>query len=87
MQTILYEEPRKWAQEGECWRKFHDIYNLLCINKREETFYRAFDGSNSTIDLTIASLTIALELEWSKEYELGGSDYFPIIIEDNRDGA
>ena len=71
--------------------KILDRYNLFCINKKEETYYRAFDSSKSTIDLTIASLTIALELEWKKEYELRGSDHFSIIIEEerdiNRDGA
>ena len=52
-------------------KKIFDRYNLLCINKKEETYYRAFEGRKLTIDLTIASLMIALELEWSKEYELG----------------
>ena len=37
------------------------------------------------MDLTIASLTIAPELEWSKEYELRGSDHFPIITEEERE--
>ena len=37
-----------------------------------------------TIDITIASLTIVPELECSKEYELRGSDHFPIIIEEER---
>ena len=62
--------------------KILNRYNFLYINKEEETYYRAFDGSKSKIELTIASLTIALELEWSKEYELGGSDHLDIIIED-----
>ena len=46
--------------------KILNIYNLLCINKKEVTYYRAFDGRKSTIDLTIASQAIAPELEWSK---------------------
>ena len=53
--------------------KIFDRYNLLCINQKEETYYRAFDSSKLTIDFTITSQTIALELEWSKEYELRGS--------------
>ena len=35
-----------------------------------------------TIDLTIASLTTARELEWNKEYELRESDHLIIIIEE-----
>ena len=38
-------------------------YNLLCINKKEETYYRAFNGSKSPIDLTIDSIMIAQEFE------------------------
>ena len=34
--------------------KILERYNLFFINKKEETYYRAFDGSKSTIDLTIA---------------------------------
>ena len=59
-------------------KKILDRYNLLCISKKEETYYRAFNGSKLTIDLTIANLMIASELEW-------GSDHFPIIIEDGRE--
>ena len=40
-----------------------DRYNLLCLNKKEETYYRAYnasyhDGCKSTIDLTLANLMI-----------------------------
>ena len=65
--------------------KILDRYNLLCINKKEETYYKAFDSSKSTINLTVANPMIALELEWSKEYELRGSDHFTIIIEEERE--
>ena len=83
---------KKMSTRGRMMEKILDRYSLLCINKKEETYYRAFNSSKLTIDLTIASLTIALEFEWCKEYELRESDYFPIIIEVereifNRDGA
>ena len=61
--------------------KIINRYNLLCIKKKEEIYYRALDGRKSTIDLTITSLTIAPELIWSKEFELRESNHFPIIIE------
>ena len=41
------------------------------LTKKKKTYYRTFDGNKSTIDLTIASLMIATELEWRKGYELG----------------
>ena len=58
---------------------FLDKFNLLCLNEKEETYYRAFDGIKSNIDLTLTSITIAPEYRWSKEYELRGSDHFSII--------
>ena len=52
----------------------------MSIRKKEETYYRSFDSSKSTIDLTIA-----MEVEWSKEYELRRSDHFPIILEEEKE--
>ena len=75
----------KMSARGRMTEKLLNRYNLLCINKKEETYYRAFDGSKSTIDLTITSLTIAPELAWSREYELRGNDHFTIIIEEERE--
>ena len=66
-------------------KKILDRHNLFCINKKEETCYRAFYSSKLTIGLSIAGLTIAPKLEWSKEYEFRGSDHFPIITEDKRE--
>ena len=57
----------------------------MCLNEKEETYYRAFDGKKTTIDLTLTSTTIAPEYRWSKEYELRGSDHFPILLEDERE--
>ena len=45
-----------------------DRYNLFCLNEKEETYYRAYDGRKLTIDLTLANLTIAPEYQWSKEH-------------------
>ena len=75
------EKEHKRENDGKNTRQIQ----LLCINKKEKTYYRAFDGSKSTINLTIANLTIATEHEWSKEYELRGSNHFPIIIEVERE--
>ena len=39
--------------------KFLDEFNILCLNEKEETYYRAFNGSKSTIDLAITNLALA----------------------------
>ena len=57
----------------------------MYLNKKEETYYRAYNDCKSTIDLTLANLTIALEYKWSKEYKFRVSDHFYIIIEDERE--
>ena len=75
----------KMSTRGRMIEKILNRYNLLCINNKEETYYRAFDGCKWTIKLTIASLTITLELEWSKNYELRGSDHFAIIEEKQKE--
>ena len=56
---------QKMSARGRMMERVLDRYNLMCINKKEETYFRAFDSSKSIIDLTIAP-----ELERSKEYEL-----------------
>ena len=58
----------KMSTRGRILENILDRFNLLCLNEKEETYYRAFDGAKSTIDLTISSTTIAPEYRWSKEY-------------------
>ena len=41
--TIHYGETR-------IMKKILERFNPLCINKKEETYYRVFDGSKSTIE-------------------------------------
>ena len=77
-----------WGSEkisirGRMLEKILARFNLL--KRKEKTYYRAYDGCKSTINLTLANLTIAPEYKWSKKYELWGSDHFPIIIEDERE--
>ena len=75
----------KMSTRGRILENILDRFNLLCLNEKEETYYRAYDGKKSTIDLTLTSTTIAPEYRWSKEYKLRGSDHFPIILEDERE--
>ena len=60
--------------------KILDKYNLLCLNEKEENYYRANYVYKSTIDLTLAKLMIAPEYKWSEDYNVRGSDHFLIII-------
>ena len=50
---------------GRMIEKILYIYNLLCLNEKV-TYCRAYNGSKSTIDLTLTNLTIAPEYKWSK---------------------
>ena len=66
----------RWGSEKMSTRermleKIPISFNLLCLNEKEETYYRAYDDCKSTIDL--ANITITPEYKWSKEYELKGS--------------
>ena len=69
----------KMSTRGRMLDKMPDRFNLLCNNKKVETYYRPYDGCKSTIDLTLINLTVAPEYKWRKKY-----NHFPIIIEDER---
>ena len=55
------------STRGRMLEKIFNRYNLLCLNEKEKTYYRAFDGCKLTIDLTLANLMIAPKYKWSKE--------------------
>ena len=59
--------------------KILDRFNILYLNEKEETYYRAYNGYKSTIDLPLPNLTKAPEYKLNKEYD------FPIIIEDEKE--
>ena len=65
----------KTSARGKLIEKIIDDYDLLCLNNKEETYYRTHDGSKSTIDLTLVNNTLAPSLTWRKEL-----DHFPIIL-------
>ena len=47
-----------------------DKFNLLWLNEKEETFYKSYDGCKSTIDLILANIKVAPEINCSKECDL-----------------
>ena len=51
-------EKGKMSTRGRMLEKILDRFDLLCLNKKEETQYRAYNGFKSTI---------ASEYKWSKE--------------------
>ena len=75
---------RKKDTRGKMLEQILHKFNLLCMNKIEETYYKAYDDWKSIIDLTLANITIAPELISSKEYDLRGSHHFLIIIRKER---
>ena len=75
----LWGGSEKKSTTGIMLEKILDRHNLLCLNEKEETYYRAYDGCKSTIDLTFSNLTIA------SEYKLSRSEYLPIIIKDEKE--
>ena len=77
-------ESEKMRTKVKMMEKILERYNLFCVNKKKKPT-TAFNGSKSTINLSIVSLMIAQKLKWSKEYELGGSDHFLIIIEEEKE--
>ena len=44
---------KKMSARGRMLEKILDEFNLLCLNEKEEIYYRAFNGCKSTIDLEI----------------------------------
>ena len=69
---------KRMSTKGRMLEKILDRYNLLCLNEKEETHYRAVYDCKMTIDLTLANIMIVPELKWSKEYKLRGSDLSPL---------
>ena len=46
--------------------KLLDEFDLLCINDKQKTYYRVYNGYKSNIDLSLVRLTIAKEYLLSK---------------------
>ena len=54
-------EKSKNKQNKKNAREILDRFNLLCLDEKEKTYYKAYDGCKLTIDLTLANLMIAPE--------------------------
>ena len=47
----LWRSEKKTSTRGMVLEKILDKYNILCLNNKEKTHNRAYDGCKSTIDL------------------------------------
>ena len=91
MQTTPYGEAKITSTRGKVLEQILDKFNFLCLDEKEEAYYRAYDGCKSTIDLTLANISITPEMIESNGYNLRNSDSFlmngKISPNINRDGA
>jgi len=55
-------------------------HNLCMLNDNSPTYLHLPTGSKTAIDLSITSANLYLDLDWSVEADLFGSDHYPITI-------
>ena len=67
---------QKTSTSGKILEQILDKF-LLCLNEKEETYYTAYDGCKSTIDLTLNNSS---RNDWVQEYDFRGSDHLLIIL-------
>ena len=71
---------RKTDSRGKIIETFLQDENLYLLNNGSPTHFNSSNATESCIDLTIASASIAEHLEWETSDHLFDSDHFPIII-------
>jgi len=54
--------------------------DLILLNNGKSTRHNPVNGNFSAIDLSIASPTIAPDLEWDTQTSYNGSDHWPILL-------
>ena len=65
---------------GKLIESFLQDNDLILLNSKSPTFVHSAYNSTSAIDLAVASPAIALDLQWSVQDDLCGSDHFPIFL-------
>jgi ribonuclease HI len=75
----------RWGSPNTCSRgkiieKFSDKHDLNVINTGENTHVTHSTGTESALDVTIASATLDGELDWYVHGDLCGSDHYPTLI-------
>jgi exonuclease III len=68
-------------RRGNLIDKFIVDNNICLLNSGSSTYLHPGSGSFSAIDLTLCSPSLVLDLSFSVEADMHGSDHFPIIVE------
>ena len=72
-------------QRGHTVTNFINDLNLFLLNNGEKTRFNSFNGTFSSIDLSISTGGLMPRLDWSVHNDLCGSDHYPILI--TKDGG
>ena len=67
-------------RQGQIVEDFLSENNLCLLNDKSHTYLHPGHGTYSSIDLTISSPSIVLDLAWEVGDDVCGSDHFPILI-------
>ena len=54
--------------------------NAIILNTKQPTHYHVQSNTYSSLDITLCSAEVALDVEWDVHGELCGSDHFPTIM-------
>ena len=65
---------------GKIIEKLTTEHDLILLNTGQQTFMHSTYKTNSAIDLSIASPSLALDLSWKVHDDFCGSDHKPIVI-------
>ena len=65
---------------GRIIENFLNKHNLVLLNKGDSTYHHISNGTETAIDLSICSPSLAPSFDWSIDGDVHGSDHFPIKI-------
>ena len=72
---------QKLDRHGKLLEDVLTKHNLSILNDMSPTYIHPATASRSTIDLSICSPGIFLDMQWKTFDDLCGSDHYPIIIQ------
>ena len=65
-------------------RLFEEVFNdlnLCILNDGSPTYCHPASGTKSILDLSVADPSLFLDLTWTVEDDLHGSDHFPVLVQ------
>ena len=57
--------------------------DLILFNDKSHTYFHSANGTFTSIDLTLCSPSLFLDLSWKVGHDTCGSDHFPILLEND----